>query len=257
MELPIHYNYIVQSFIYANLPSKLADYLHAEGFPYGKRSFRLFTFSRLLGEARRVGDRLIFRSPVGLIVSSPYLDFLEGLAETLVRLRTFKLAQNEIYLDWISVHFTPCIKGDERIRMLSPVTIYSTLLTPAGGRKTYYYNPREEEFSRLIRDNLIKKYEAIYGGYKGEEEFVLEPIKVRREDEKIINYKGTWIKGWMGTYRIRGDPQLIKLGWDAGLGAKNSQGFGCFEILREDRGFRRSSVGGKMLGTDEKIEVQY
>lgn len=253
IELPLHYNYIVQSFIYANLPSKLADKLHSEGFPYEKRSFRLFTFSRIIAKAQRDGDKLIFPSPLTLIVSSPYLDFLEGLVETLVRLRTFQLAKNEIYLDWIAVKFTPQVREEETIRMLSPMTVYSTLLTPTGGRKTYYYNPKEEEFSRLIRDNLIKKYKVIYGEYTGSEEFAIEPIRVRREDEKIINYKGTWIKGWMGIYKIRGDPQLIRLGWDAGLGAKNSQGFGCFEILSEERKFRRSSVGEKSPGTDDKF----
>jgi CRISPR-associated endoribonuclease Cas6 len=253
IELPLHYNYIVQSFIYANLPSKLADKLHSEGFPYEKRSFRLFTFSRIIAKAQRDGDKLIFPSPLTLIVSSPYLDFLEGLVETLVRLQTLRLAKNEIYLDWIAVKFTPQVREEETIRMLSPMTVYSTLLTPTGRRKTYYYNPREEEFSRLIRDNLIKKYKVIYGEYRGSEEFAIEPIRVRREDEKIINYKGTWIKGWMGIYKIRGDPQLIRLGWDAGLGAKNSQGFGCFEILSEERKFRRSSVAQKSPGTDDKF----
>ncbi|MDN5332516.1 MAG: CRISPR-associated endoribonuclease Cas6 [Tepidanaerobacteraceae bacterium] len=47
---------------------------------------------------------------------------------------------------------------------------------------------------------------------------------------KVI-YKDVIIKGWMGVYILKGDPVLLKIAYDAGLGSKNSQGFGCFEIL--------------------------
>jgi CRISPR-associated endoribonuclease Cas6 len=32
-------------------------------------------------------------------------------------------------------------------------------------------------------------------------------------------------------YQIHGKPELISLAYDTGLGSKNSQGFGMFEIL--------------------------
>jgi len=50
-------------------------------------------------------------------------------------------------------------------------------------------------------------------------------------NQKVISYKGTVIKGWMGIYELRGDRELMKLVYDTGLGGKNPQGFGCFEIL--------------------------
>lgn len=40
-------------------------------------------------------------------------------------------------------------------------------------------------------------------------------------------YKDTIIKGWVGAYFLAGDPDLLKLALTAGVGAKNSQGFGC------------------------------
>ena len=44
--LPIHYNNIVQGFIYNNIEDEIfKTFLHEEGFQYGKRSFKLFTFS--------------------------------------------------------------------------------------------------------------------------------------------------------------------------------------------------------------------
>jgi len=35
----------------------------------------------------------------------------------------------------------------------------------------------------------------------------------------------------MGIYEIKGNPEVIVLSYDTGLGAKNSQGFGCWEKL--------------------------
>jgi|Deesub1362B_J571_1020462.scaffolds.fasta_scaffold00176_36 CRISPR-associated endoribonuclease Cas6 len=39
-------------------------------------------------------------------------------------------------------------------------------------------------------------------------------------------------KGWMDRYRLTGAPELLRLAYDAVLGSKNSQGFGCFEVVR-------------------------
>jgi CRISPR-associated endoribonuclease Cas6 len=43
--------------------------------------------------------------------------------------------------------------------MLSPVTMYSTLTKEDKTKKVYYYSPFEEEFNRLIKENL-RKYKA-------------------------------------------------------------------------------------------------
>jgi CRISPR/Cas system endoribonuclease Cas6 (RAMP superfamily) len=45
--LPVHYNHILQGFIYNTINSELADFLHREG--YGeKRKFKLFAFREYL-----------------------------------------------------------------------------------------------------------------------------------------------------------------------------------------------------------------
>jgi len=37
----------------------------------------------------------------------------------------------------------------------------------------------------------------------------------------------------MGDYKVDGAQELIKLAYEAGLGAKTAQGFGMFEIVRK------------------------
>ena len=45
-----------------------------------------------------------------------------------------------------------------------------------------------------------------------------------------MKYRGTIIKGWMGRFVLNGNKKLLKLGYDCGIGAKNSQGFGMVEV---------------------------
>ena len=130
----------------------------------------------------------------------------------------------------MEVSDTPINQDKLKIRMLSPITIYSTLSKANGGKKTYYYSPFENEFSQLISENAKKKFKAFYGK-EPNGEIQLISLNVNKSNERIIFYKGTVIKGWMGIYEVSGDPELIKLTYDAGLGGKNSQGFGCFEVL--------------------------
>ena len=50
---------------------------------------------------------------------------------------------------------------------------------------------------------------------------------------KIIRFKGTVIKGWMGTFEVRLPEPYFTLAYEAGLGAKNSQGFGMIQVVRK------------------------
>jgi len=54
LDLPIHYNEIVQGFIYNHISEDLSKWLHDEGFAYEKRSFKFFTFSRIMGQFKKL-----------------------------------------------------------------------------------------------------------------------------------------------------------------------------------------------------------
>ncbi len=138
IRIPIVHQHILQGFIYAQIDPKVADFLHNRGFVYGKRRYRMFTFSRLMGKVRRKGQEFVFTPPVRLVVSSLYEPMIESLAERLARVRTVFLGNNELEIRSIEVNMTPRFGEEVRIRMLSPVAVYSTLLTPDGGRKIYY-----------------------------------------------------------------------------------------------------------------------
>lgn len=231
--IPIHYNYLIQSFIYSAISPELAEILHDYGFPLEKRRFKLFTFSRILGKYKINKDNgnIAFTSPFKIIVSSVIKDLIEEIAEELLRKENLKIASQEIHTNSIEVSDLPIEQDKLKIKMLSPITIYSTLSRADGKKKTYYYTPFEKEFSELISENAKKKFRAFYHK-RANGEIQLTPLKVNTGNQKIISYKGTIVKGWMGIYELSGDPELMKLTYDTGLGGKNPQGFGCFEIVK-------------------------
>ncbi len=229
--VPYSYNEIIQGWIYRHLQETLAVFIHDEGFKYENRRFKLFTFSRLLGKTVSRDGSFIITPPVELVVSSPYHRLLQSLAENILLTPEIELNRKKLLIESISVGYLTEINEEVEIKMLSPVTVYSTFKTPDGRKKTYYYNPKEEEFAELLKQNILKKFTAFYGHKPESEAFNITPLRVSKRDEKIVTYKGFVIKGWMGRYRLSGSPELLRLAYDAGLGPKNSQGFGCFEVV--------------------------
>lgn len=248
IKLPIHYNSAIQGMIYSNISPELGHQLHEIGYLYEKRKFKLFTFSSLNGQYRidRQSSEILFASPVKLIISSPIERFVFELGYSMLTNDDLRLGENHVWVANFESPPDPEISSSELIGMLSPMTVYSTLKTADGGNKTYYYLPYEREFSQLIEENLKKKYSLIYNKKVDESQSVsIKPFNVDKRSEKILRFKGTIIKAWRGVYLIEGDPELIKVGYDTGLGSKNSQGFGCFKFLqRGDEYDRRDYTDG-------------
>ncbi|MCS7120350.1 MAG: CRISPR-associated endoribonuclease Cas6 [Nitrososphaerota archaeon] len=228
--LPTHYNYLIQSAIYCNISKELADFLHNRGFFFGKRRFKMFTFSRLQGHCKLIRDRkeFLYKGDLTLHISSPIEEFIGSLADTIVKKGYIVLDDRELRVVELAFPARPNIEdGELRIRMLSPLTVYSTLMSFEGKKKTYYFSPYEEEFSDLINSNLQKKY-FLLSGKSVKSEIDIKPLKVK---EVITLYKGTVVRGWTGNFLLSGPEYLIMTAYEAGLGAKNSQGFGMFEVI--------------------------
>ncbi|MEM2112162.1 MAG: CRISPR-associated endoribonuclease Cas6 [Candidatus Bathyarchaeia archaeon] len=228
--LPTNYNYLIQASIYRNISRELADFLHDKGFLFGKRRFKMFTFSRLEGCCRinKGNKQFVFEGDLTLQISSPIEKFIGDLATTIVKKGFIVLGERVLRVVDLAFPAKPSIKnGALRIRMLSPLTVYSTLMTPEGKKKTYYFSPYEKEFSALVNSNIRKKH-SLLSGKNIKSDIKIKPLKVK---EVITLYKGTVVKGWMGQFLLTGPKSLIMTGYETGLGAKNSQGFGMFEVI--------------------------
>jgi len=231
--LPVQYGHLLQGLIYRQMENPvLRSYLHEHGFTLGKRRFKLFTFSRLTGRAAsydRETGRIVLTPPLRLVVCSPIPFILQELGTGVLRQGQVRLGDVRLDVKEMATA-APRVTGDTlRVRMLSPLVTYSTLSGTGGRNYTYYYSPFEPRFGELVGANLAKKHLLIHGRPAPGNGFGIRPVRVEERDLKVTRYKETVIKGWMGEYELRGDPGLLQTALDAGLGAKNSQGYGCCE----------------------------
>ncbi len=237
LRVPVQYNHLLQGLIYSNLDRALSEWLHEKGHAYGERRFKLFTFSRLFGKRAARNGRIWFDGPIHFYLGAVDAGVLGSFAEHLLTKPTVRLGSAECRVTEVGVEPEPEMDPAKAIRVktLSPITAYSTLETPEGRKKTYYYAPQEKEWSEALISNLKRKARAL--GWEADVDEDLEdswvrPHKVRSADQKILNFKGTVIKGWTGLYEANLPEPYFRLAYDAGLGAKNAQGFGMVGVVR-------------------------
>jgi CRISPR-associated endoribonuclease Cas6 len=175
------------------------------------------------------------------------LNILEECARGLLSGRLFRLGNNELLCSGVEVA-SPVVVGTRvLLRTLSPITVYSTLRKGDGRPYAVYYEPQETAFSEQIASNLRKKQAALAGaagkncpGERDNPEVSQGPLLRFRPVGRVRRVTGFFspgdtfpVKGWDGLFRLEGPRELLQLALDAGLGAKNSSGWGCVELVRE------------------------
>lgn len=234
INLPVQYNHILQGFLYGNLSDKdYREFLHHTGYREGSKVFKLFTYSRLQGKFRldTSSARIEFQPPVEVVISSALEQFITDLAETLIKSDLNMLGNNQVEVKSINVHRKRTFSDEVKIKMISPAVAYTTIQQEER-KYTQYLSPWKPQFSEIAANNLLIKHEIIYGEKPANRDFKIIPNgNQEKKFEKTLNYKGTIIKGYAGIYWLKGSPDLIKVAYDTGLGSKNSQGFGCWEVV--------------------------
>lgn len=228
--LPINYNHIIQSIIYNNLRNypEYGTYVHDRGYKSSGRSFKLFTFGMLSGNYRIANKKIIFSDNVSFEVRSPDIMLMKALYENLnkngIKYGDTLCENTIIRRDDITVE-----ADSITIKMNSPMTVYST---DKLDRKTYFYRPDDIMFSQMINGSFRRKYEACYGTAPLSD-IGIQPLRVSERDKTVTNYKGFYIDAWRGIYRLTGKRKYLDFLFQTGLGSKNAQGFGMFDIYNE------------------------
>ena len=232
LRLPLNYQYALQGFLYRSLTeTSFASFLHEVGFQKGKRTFKLFTFSRLFGPHRIYAKQkqIEFTDTITWHVSSVLEDLIRQLREHFLMSETVQLNGQTLYINKVEVRKTSMQEGCYKIKMLSPVTVYSTY-EQEERKKTHYFQPPDPVFSNLVQANFVNKYEAYYGTAP-EHEFKVSPLAEGEWSKVVTTFKGHIITGWLGTFEVDTSPEQLAFAYDTGIGGRNSQGFGMFEII--------------------------
>ena len=186
-QLPLDHQHAVASLIYSALDSGSVEFaanLHDVGFQSGGRTFKFFTFSRILAhKADRKGDNLILEDPnIELQVSSPVPEFIEYLVAGLSQQESLQIANGRFHLSRTELIPPPRFAERMSFRALSPIT-ESVRLAP--NHATFL--SLADSWSEVIQRNLIRKYEALHGR--------------QPEDQRLV---WTWDKDYIDKAERRG-----------------------------------------------------
>lgn len=242
IELPINYNYFLTGVIYQFLRAsdpQYADFLHQDGYKQEHQRFKLFTFSQLMSKHREIrGERIHFGSPLTWYVSSSQELFLENFAASLMQTGALQIQRHRLFVQEVEVLRQPRFGPQMSFRCLSPITM-STMREQDGGKLgTHYCLPADPQFSELVRQNLIRKYEAVHQQPPADKSFAMtfdEAYMSKRGGRvtRLVAFKNIKIRGVISPFHVIGAPELIRIGYACGFGDKNSMGFGMADVLRK------------------------
>lgn len=219
LTLPLNYREMVQAILYKAMPRDVAAQAHIQ--IKGHRKMQAFTFSRLLGKSNiRMADKSIHFQDLYFYVSC----WDEAVAHHMKNhLKEGILIYTERYC--VDVEEVEEKKQGQVIRMLSPVTVRQTDRETG---KTHYFEPNTPAFSQAVYQNLKRKYLHFYKEeYDGPFAIVAEPLSIKSTNAKFENL---YIKAYMGRFHLVVDEKAFDLLYRVGIGEKNAQGFGMFEV---------------------------
>ncbi|MFQ5793564.1 MAG: CRISPR-associated endoribonuclease Cas6 [Candidatus Bipolaricaulia bacterium] len=241
VRLPLNYNHHLTSLIYWLLERSSRDYatfLHDEGYRSGSKRFKLFTFSQLHFKRFKLDPPAIvsLEREIEWQISSPIMEFVEHLAQGLLSQGEVQIAGVRLQIERIETLPQPEFSERMKFICLSPLVV-SRSVERGGKRMAHYWHYDEPGLSEAVQANLCKKYALIHGEPfpSSDLNFVFDEAYIQSKDGqvyKLIDFKGTKIKGILAPFAVEGSPELIEVGYEAGFGEKNSMGFGMVASIR-------------------------
>ncbi|MCS7264995.1 MAG: CRISPR-associated endoribonuclease Cas6 [Armatimonadetes bacterium] len=230
--LPWNYLHLLHGFLYAAIRKaspKLGEFLHEQGFVVGSHRYKLVTFSLLFPKRSKAHkDGLEMTPPILWWVSSPLPAPIEALAMTLATETQFRIGKVYLMVERIEVEELPNFTGRCLFQTLSPI-VASTGVRKGEKLEHKFLSPNEPEFWRVVEMNLRRKAQAL------DLEFADEPLKFEPVGEwksRLYEVQGTKVRGFEGQFWAEGNSELLKIGYDAGFGERNAQGFGMVKLVR-------------------------
>lgn len=238
--IPLSYNYPLATCIYRTLAASSPDYatqLHERGYPFQGKQFKLFTFSQLLAERRRIEPgRLIIQSPiVRWLISSPVSEFVMHFANGILERGGVRVGDVAFRVGEVRALPPPKFTSSMHFTCLSPITVSTH--TTAAGLNPLQYCRLEDNFYTKVVDNLRRKFMLVRGidAKHFNLRMAFDAGYIAKHGERIhktIVYKNTKVFAYLAPFTVQGDVELIRAGYECGFGDKNSAGFGMVEVMR-------------------------
>lgn len=228
VNLPIAYRSIQHGLIYHTL-SEDADFatqLHNNGHQTEDRSYKHFTFSPFCGDYSISNKRIVFQQELSMEIRSSDPRFILTLSESLTEGKTVQLGSQNAVISHSAVSDRHVLQPEVDIQTISPLVVYQTL----DDGHTVFLSPTEETFLNSLVHNAQRKWRSS-GGTDADFRLSVTPLPNQQFRKVPTAFKTTFITGWQGRFHLSGNPQVIDMLYQIGLGAKSSQGFGMFLVL--------------------------
>ncbi len=232
--VPAEYNSHLQGVFYRAVEMsdwELGYNLHERGFVSDGKNYKMFTFSFLMFEKREFRENDLWVRGKGMwFVSSPFVDLVEKFSSGILKMDYLKVGKGKIEIVGIE-RVDDCVSGSSlEFRTLSPVVVSTGIVDEGGSgkkkmRKVYLF-PGDDRYDEILSENLRRKAKVLGIDAEGEVRVVDGKWKTKVRKIGKIRAKGIW-----GRFRVEGDEELIKVGYWAGFGEGNSQGFGMVEVV--------------------------
>ncbi|MBV9470974.1 MAG: CRISPR-associated endoribonuclease Cas6, partial [Abitibacteriaceae bacterium] len=167
-------------------------------------------------------------------VASPVEKFLQEFATGLLACHRLQVGQAALPIAQVETLPPPEFSATMHLKCLSPIVV-GVGETSDGQRKTRYLRPKDPGWSERIGQNLLGKYAALHGGAPPDTRLALhfdpEYLAIHK-GTKLITYKDIQMVGAFAPLRLTGSPDLVRIGYECGLGEKNAGGCGMVEVVK-------------------------
>jgi CRISPR-associated endoribonuclease Cas6 len=250
--LPINYQFELSSWIYRTIEHANPDFsawLHEKGYSSGAQRFKFFTFSHIdipYGGFERSDDRLIIRSEtcslqISFLLEDAALPFITGIFQHQEFEIGDKTSRARFRVKSIELQPEPEFSNQMSFATLSPIVVSRSRLSE-GNKNAQYLSPGEPAYERLFLHNLIDK--ALVANPKLADTLAATN-DFHFQHQGTVYKKGVIIKagtpmqtkviGYAFHFTVNAPKELLRIGFHAGFGENNSQGFGCVKIIKANK----------------------
>ena len=194
----------------------------------------LFTFSQLVFDQYCISQEGIqnLGDCVHWYISSPKVFFLDGILKGLKEAGKIQIGSTSMPIQGIEVVGDPDISDVMEFSCMSPITVTSSLGSHEGHAR--YGRIEDNDFAEKIRRDLVSKYYLVHDSLPANEDleitFNQRYISNKRRVSRLVDYNGIKILSYMIPFKVRGNPELIRIGYQLGFGHKNNCGFGMVKV---------------------------
>lgn len=241
--LPINYQYPLNAWIYKTLSGgdqNFATWLHSGGYQFEGKEYKLFSFSRLMTKLKRVDDRFeLSENQVSLIISFLPLQALDNFIKGAFKQTEFTIGDkiSRVTFRFVNLQVlpNPDFKEVMSFNTLSPIHIRTQ--DGVGGR-VRFLSPDDADFERVFAENLIRKHQSLsLANNQTPVEYSADDVKLKitsTPQSRLVTIKEhtphqTKIKAFDFAFTLQAPVALMEVGYFAGFGSQNSNGFGLVE----------------------------